>query len=66
MSKIYHNPSIADLIQGIKEEDAGLTPKVFIKDLPKPVASITPLGSEYTAMQMALAQCSMYANLVDY
>lgn len=64
MSKIYSNPSIADLLQGIKDEDAGITAKVYIRDLPKVSAPTIGLSPEYTAMQMATAQVGMYYNMI--
>ena len=68
MARVLHNPSLADLLQAIKDEDLGITPKLTtadIKALPMPTAATIPFGTEYVAMQMAVSQCDMYANLVD-
>lgn len=65
MAKILNKPTVAELLQAIREEDLGLTPKVSIKMIVVPKATTTIIGTEYIAMQMAMDQCNMYANLID-
>lgn len=65
MAKILNKPTVAELLQAIREEDLGLTPKVSIKIIEVPKATTTIIGTEYIAMQMAMDQCNMYANLID-
>lgn len=65
MAKILNKPTVAELLQAIKEEDLGLTPKVSIKMIEVPKVTTTIIGTEYIAMQMAMDQCNMYANLID-
>lgn len=65
MAKILSKPTVAELLQAIREEDLGLTPKVSIKMIEVPKATTTIIGTEYIAMQMAMDQCNMYANLID-
>lgn len=65
MAKILNKPTVAELLQAIREEDLGLTPRVSIKMIEVPKATTTIIGTEYIAMQMAMDQCNMYANLID-
>ena len=60
-----HNPTVADLLKAIKDEDNGVTHKVTMKDikaLPK-VTSVV-ISTEVIAMQMAWEQCNKLANLI--
>ena len=69
MAKVFNTNkvTIADLLSAIKDEDNGVTHKVTARDIAKlPEAKATTVfGTEYTAMQMAVSQCNMYANLID-
>lgn len=65
MAKIMHNPTIAELLKAIADEDKGVTYKVTMKDIKKlPNVKATAVGTEYIAMQMAMEQCNRYANLI--
>lgn len=65
MAKILHNPTIAELLTAIKEEDNGITHKVTMRDIKAlpPVKSVV-VGTEVIAMQMAMEQCNKLANLI--
>lgn len=67
MAKVMHNPSIAELLEAIRLEDEGVTYKVTAKDISKlPEVNSVPFGTEYTAMQMAVAQCNILANMLQH
>ena len=59
--------TVADLINAIKDEDAGITYKMTGKDIEKLPAqtSTTVVGTEYIAMQMAVSQCNRMADIIQ-
>ena len=65
MAKVLRNPSVADLLKAIKEEDAGLTPKLNIRHLPKMPTSVVVGSTEVVAMQMAVSECNRLASIVS-
>lgn len=65
MSRIYRNPSIKELVEGIRQEDLGVIPK----STKATIVALAPatsgvVGSEVVAMQMAIEQASKLANMV--
>ena len=65
MSRIYRNPSIKELVEGIRQEDLGITPKATKTTIVSlPVVTSVVAGSDIVAMQMAMEQACKLANMV--
>lgn len=69
MAKVFNTNkvTVADLINAIKDEDAGITYKQTARDIAKLPAqtSTVVVGSEYVAMQMAVSQCNRMADIIQ-
>ena len=69
MARVFNTNkvTVADLINAIKDEDAGLTYKQTARDIAKlpTQTSTSVVGTEYTAMQMAVSQCNRMADIIQ-
>lgn len=69
MAKVFNTNKVtlSGLLKAIKDEDAGLTYKQTARDIAKLPAqtSTTVVGTEYTAMQMAVSQCNRMADIIQ-